>query len=87
MNNIGCAAAGYGLLDDARRYFERACALDPDFQMARLNLGRAYMKQGQFDRAKAEFDRALASIPGDNAAWALASYCEKQIQSNSSAVH
>lgn len=87
LNNIGCAAAGYGLLDDARRYFERACALDPDFHMARLNLGRAYMKQGQFDRAKAEFDRVLASAPGDSVARALASYCEKQIQSNSSAVH
>ncbi|NUM54848.1 MAG: DUF2723 domain-containing protein [Candidatus Hydrogenedentes bacterium] len=79
LNNIGCAAAGYGLMDDAQRYFELACALDPEFHMARLNLGRAHMKKGQFERAKAEFDRVPASAPEDTTAKTLAAYCEQKI--------
>jgi len=74
LNNIGCAAAGYGLYDDARRYFEQACALDPEFHMARLNLGRAYMKQGGYARAKEQFDRVLAAAPDNAAAKALSEY-------------
>jgi Tfp pilus assembly protein PilF len=67
------------MLDDARRYFERACALDPEFHMARMNLGRAYLKQRQFDSAKAAFDRVLASQPDDMAAQALSAYCGQQL--------
>ena len=79
LNNIGCAAAGYGLYEDALRYFGQACALDPAFHMARMNLGRAYMKQKRFDLAKAEFDRVLDSAPNDHAAKTLAEHCERQI--------
>ena len=80
LNNLGCTVAGYGLLDDAIRYFESACALDPEFHMARLNLGRAQMKKGDFARAKAEFDRALASVPQDTTAKKLADYCAQYVQ-------
>jgi len=52
--------------------------------MARLNLGRAYMKQGQYDHAKETFDRVLASTPDDIAANALSAYCAKQLEGNAS---
>ncbi|MCC6794462.1 MAG: DUF2723 domain-containing protein [Candidatus Hydrogenedentes bacterium] len=80
LNNLGCAAASYGLFDDAIRYFQSACVLDPEFHMARLNLGRAYMKKSDFARAKAEFDRVLVTVPADPAANTLSAYCQRQSQ-------
>lgn len=82
LNNIGCAAAGYGLYADARRYFADACALDPEFHMARLNLGRAYLKQGDYVRAKEQFDRVLASSPDNVAARALSEYAARMAGTN-----
>lgn len=79
LNNLGCAAAGYGLLDDAIRYFDSACTLDPEFHMARLNLGRAYMKKHDYTRAQTEFDRVLATAPNDPAAKTLAEYCVQRL--------
>ncbi|HRK34933.1 MAG TPA: DUF2723 domain-containing protein, partial [Candidatus Hydrogenedentes bacterium] len=65
LNNLGVAAAGYGLLDSAARYFGAACDLDPNFTMARLNLGRAYLKKNDVSKARGEFQRALESNPQD----------------------
>lgn len=79
LNNLGCAAAGYGLFDDARRFFSEACALDPEFHMARLNLGRAYMKQEQFERAKEQFDLVFNSAPGNADAKTLSDYCSARL--------
>lgn len=79
LNNIGCAAASYGLLDDAIRYFQSACALDPGFHMARLNLGRAHLKKGDYARAKAEFDRVLAAATVDATAQQLSNYCAQHV--------
>jgi tetratricopeptide (TPR) repeat protein len=80
LNNLGCAVASYGLLDDAIRYFEAACALDPEFHMARLNLGRAYIKKHDYTRAKAETDRVLVTAPNDPAAKMLSDYCADRIK-------
>lgn len=79
LNNLGCAAGNYTLLDSAAEYFRAALALDPQFDMARLNLGRVHLKRGDFKQAKAEFDTVLDRDPNNSAARTLSEYCAAQL--------
>ncbi|MDZ4861123.1 MAG: DUF2723 domain-containing protein [Candidatus Hydrogenedentes bacterium] len=78
LNNLGCAAAEYGFYDTAARLFRAACALDPGFHMARMNLGRAYMKQGDYQRAHLEFLQVLEVGPDNATARALMDFSIRQ---------
>ena len=48
----------------AQRYFERAAALQPDSVAAQANLGLALQEQGEFEAARAHYDRLIEAHPG-----------------------
>ena len=48
----------------AQRYFERAVALQPDSVAAQANLGLALQEQGEFEAARAHYDRLIEAYPG-----------------------
>jgi tetratricopeptide (TPR) repeat protein len=52
-----------GVWADNVRLWEEAAALSPDSVVAHTNLGSAYMKRGDDERAAAEFERAVAIDP------------------------
>ena len=79
LNNLGSAAAEYGLNDKAIEYLQRACELDPDFIVARRNLGKVYIRQGQFRSALDQFEKVLTITPDDAQAQKLKAYCEEQL--------
>ena len=66
------AAQGVGAgLYEMRRYdeaigqYERALAMDPNFGLARLGLGRCYLGKGLHTRALAEMEQAHKDLEGD----------------------
>lgn len=52
-------------LDEAEQLFRRALALQPDYALARTNLGSALMRLGRQQEAAAEFETCLQSDPGN----------------------
>ena|SRR6185436_7783192 len=61
---FGIDVARKGLWTEARFRFERAVELDPDNPEALNNLGVALEQQGEFERAKAAYEKALKLKPG-----------------------
>jgi tetratricopeptide (TPR) repeat protein len=57
---LGAAALDSGHLERAVIAFERVLVTNPDFDSARLELGRAYLRMGALDLAEQEFTRLLA---------------------------
>jgi Flp pilus assembly protein TadD len=62
---FGIEVAKRGLWVEARFRFERAVSLDPDNADALNNLAVALEQQGEFDRARKAYDKALALKPGN----------------------
>ncbi|MFW5989157.1 MAG: tetratricopeptide repeat protein, partial [Desulfosudaceae bacterium] len=62
-NNFGLALAEKGLYEQARRQFEAALQLCPDFTEARNNLGTACLDQGKVDEAITHFQASLGLDP------------------------
>ena len=60
---LGVAAFESGRLDRAVIAFERVLVRRPDFDSARLELARTYLRMGALDVAGQEFDRLLARAP------------------------
>jgi tetratricopeptide (TPR) repeat protein len=58
-NNLGAALQEQGRLDEARKAYEAAVALRPDYAPAHNNLGVALRAQGRLDEAVASYRRAL----------------------------
>jgi Tfp pilus assembly protein PilF len=58
----------YGTSIDA---LSQALALDPDFVLARLSRGAAYLRMGNTAEAGADFDRVIESEPGHARAYHL----------------
>jgi len=79
LNNLGSAAAEYGLNEKAIQYLQRACELDPDFIIAHRNLGKVYIREGQFRSALEQFEKVLAIAPNDEQAMKLKAYCSTQL--------
>ena len=52
-----------GDLSGARRAYERALALRPDFAEAGINLGALYVGEGRLEEAAAAFQKALKADP------------------------
>ena len=50
--------------DSAQRYFERVAVLQPDSVAAQANLGLALQEQGEFEAARAHYDRLIEAYPG-----------------------
>ena len=53
---------------EARTYFEQALRLDPNFVIARLNLGRVFATQGETKAAREEFLWILQRYPNHSTA-------------------
>ncbi|GMV94276.1 MAG: hypothetical protein AMXMBFR82_40540 [Candidatus Hydrogenedentota bacterium] len=79
LNNLGSAAAEYGLTAKAIEYFSAACDVDPHFVVARRNLGKVYLRDGQYRKALDQFEQAIALAPQDEATQKLKAYCEQKL--------
>jgi Flp pilus assembly protein TadD len=62
---FGIEVAQKGLWLEARFRFEKAVELDADNVSALNNLAIAYEQQGEFDKARAAYERALKLRPND----------------------
>lgn len=63
---FGIEAAQKGLWNEARFRFERAVALEPDNAKALNDLAVAYEHQGEFEKARKSYEKALELKPGDS---------------------
>jgi Tfp pilus assembly protein PilF len=59
-------------LEDARRYYKLALQLDPHDQIAPLKLGHVNSFLGNFDEARADYDRGIAASSPANAGFLAA---------------
>ncbi len=64
-NNIGCALAEYGLIDQAYEYYQSAAAMDSDYGSARWNLARLYKSERRWKEAERVFLELVESTPDD----------------------
>lgn len=71
---IGIAALDSGKPDKASFAFERVLAVDPGHAAARLDMARAYYQLGDLQRARTEFQAALAQSPSDAARTSIQNY-------------
>jgi tetratricopeptide (TPR) repeat protein len=71
---LGVAALEAGRLERAAIAFERALVVDPDFDSARLELGRTYLRMGSLDLAEQEFRRLEPRTPTPQGKQLLASF-------------
>lgn len=76
LTNLGRIHLGRGEVDEARRQFEKAIALDPNYADALLALGDVYRMKGQVADAEHVVKRALRVDP--NSVGALAQLAELQ---------
>jgi hypothetical protein len=71
---LGVAAFESGRLERAAIALERALMVDPDFDSARMELGRTYLRMGSLDLAEQEFRRLLSRTPNADGKQMLESY-------------
>lgn len=71
---LGVAAFESGRLERAAIAFERALVVDPEFDSARIELGRTYLRMGSLDLAEQEFRRLLPRTPRADGKQLLESY-------------
>jgi tetratricopeptide (TPR) repeat protein len=55
-NSLGESYFELGKTDDSLNAFNNALGYDPDFERARYNLGRTYIKQGNADMARVQYE-------------------------------
>jgi protein O-GlcNAc transferase len=60
-HNLGAIAARQGKTDEAIAYLEQAVAVSFDQRPLLVKLGSLYLEAGQFERARATLEKALAS--------------------------
>lgn len=65
LMNYGVTLLGKGDIQGALRYFERALAYTPNYNLLQINLGVAYGQLLRDDEAERHFQRAIALTPGD----------------------
>jgi len=71
---LGLAALNSGQTGKASVILERVLAVDPFHAAARVDLGRAYFQLGDFERARAELERAQALNPPPSALATISRY-------------
>lgn len=69
QNTLGVAYMNQQRPADAQKYFERALALDPQFEVARLNLGISLLAQQKLEPARTALAAASEKLPNDPYAW------------------
>ncbi len=69
LNNLGAAYMNQQLFEKALKAFEQAAALDPKFQIAKMNQGIALLNLGRVDAARQFLEDAVTQNPNDSHAW------------------
>ncbi len=69
LNNLGAAYMNQQLFEKALKAFQDAAALDPVFEIARLNQGIALLNLGKIDAARPLLKEAVKQNPNDGHAW------------------
>ncbi|HYL62608.1 MAG TPA: FG-GAP-like repeat-containing protein [Candidatus Methylomirabilis sp.] len=69
QNTLGVAYMNQQRPADAQKYFEHALALDPHFEVARLNLGISLLAQQKLEPARTALAEASEKLPNDPYAW------------------
>lgn len=60
---FGKILAGYGQLEDATPFFEKAVSLDPSYLPSHIRLADTLLKQNRLDEAKSAYEGALSVAP------------------------
>src|SRR2546428_8164475 len=69
FNTLGVAHMSQQRPADAQKYFEQALQADPQFAVARLNLGIALLGQQKLEAARAALAEATEQLPNDPYGW------------------
>jgi Flp pilus assembly protein TadD len=69
LNTLGVAYMNQQRPADAQKLFEQSRAADPDFEVARLNLGISLLAQQKLEAARAALAAAAEKLPLDPYAW------------------
>jgi tetratricopeptide (TPR) repeat protein len=69
LNSLGAAYMNQQLFEKGLKAFQDAAALDPKWQMARLNQGIALLNLTRIDPAKTLLEAAVKTDPNDPHAW------------------
>src|SRR5690242_3570682 len=69
FNSIGVAYMGQQRFGEAQKQFESALKAQPDYALAKLNLGIALLAQQKSDEALKALLEATQKLPGDPFAW------------------
>jgi tetratricopeptide (TPR) repeat protein len=69
LNTLGVAYMNQQRPADGEKFFNQALAADPNFEVARLNLGIALLAQQKLEPARTALAAAAAKLPNDPYAW------------------
>lgn len=65
FNNIGYVLKKLGYVQQAIEFYRRAITMNPDYALAHLNLGIAYLALGDFQQGLPEYEWRFAAYLGD----------------------
>ena len=69
LNTLGVATMNQQRPADAQKYFEQALGADPQFEVARVNLGISLLAQQKLEPARTALAAAAEKLPQDPYAW------------------
>jgi tetratricopeptide (TPR) repeat protein len=69
LNTLGVAYMNQQRPADAQKFFEQSLAADPNFEVARLNLGISLLAQQKLEAARTALAAAAEKLPQDPYAW------------------
>jgi Flp pilus assembly protein TadD len=69
LNTLGVAYMNQQRPADAQKFFEQSLAADPNFEVARLNLGISLLAQQKLEAARTALAAAAEKLPEDPYAW------------------
>jgi Flp pilus assembly protein TadD len=69
LNTLGVAYMNQQRPADAQKFFEQALAADPQFEVARVNLGISLLAQQKLEAARTALAAAAEKLPQDPYAW------------------
>src|SRR5580693_5207579 len=69
LNTLGVAYMNQQRPADAQKLFEQSLATDPNFEVARLNLGISLLAQQKLELARTALAAAAEKLPQDSYAW------------------
>jgi len=69
LNTLGVATMNQQRPADAQKYFEQSLAADPQFEVARVNLGISLLAQQKLEPARTALAAAAEKLPQDPYAW------------------